>query len=76
MEGDSVYRIIELVGSSQESVEAAIQNAISRAGETVQHLDWFEVRETRGRIEHGQVGWYQVTLGVGYRMDAATPAGN
>ena len=70
MPGDShVYRIIELVGSSEESLEAAINNALSRASEGMHNLDWFEVREIRGAVNEGRVGWYQVKMGVGFRVE-------
>lgn len=65
---DHVYKVIELVGSSSESVEDAIQGAVSRAAETISHLDWFEVKEIRGAIREGRVGWYQVKLGVGFQV--------
>lgn len=62
------YKIIELVGSSQSSVTEAIESAISRASETLQGLDWFEVSEIRGQIQDGSVAWYQVVLKVGFRV--------
>ena len=62
------YKVIELVGSSPDGVEKAIENAISRASETLQHLDWFEVKEIRGNLSEGKVGWYQVKIGVGFRV--------
>ncbi len=62
------YRIVELVGTSPDSIESAIQNGIASAAEAVDTLDWFEVREVRGRIENQQVAWYQVKMGVGYRV--------
>ena len=65
---DHVYKKIELVGSSHDSVEAAIGGAISRAAETLKNLDWFEVKEIRGNIQDGKVGWYQVTIDVGFRV--------
>lgn len=65
----NVYKIVELVGSSGEGLEAAIENAIGRASQTLRNLDWFEVREIRGRIEGDGVGWYQVKLGVGFRVE-------
>lgn len=69
---EHTYKIIELIGSSPEGVEPAISNAIERAAQTIKGLDWFEVREIRGQIQDGKVGWYQVKLGVGFRvMDAA-----
>jgi flavin-binding protein dodecin len=63
------YKIIELVGSSPDGIEPAVQNAIAKASETLRSLDWFEVREIRGRVEGGSVGWYQVKLGVGFRVE-------
>jgi len=66
---DHVYKKIELVGSSKTSVEDAIQNAISNASKSLDHLDWFEVQEVRGDIKNGKVGYYQVTLKVGFRLN-------
>ncbi len=68
------YRIVELVGTAPESLEAAIENGIRAAGEAVDSLDWFEVREIRGRIENKGVAWYQVKLGVGFRVDDPSQA--
>jgi len=69
---DHVYKVIELVGSSSSSIEDAINGAVGRASETLRNLDWFEVKEVRGNISDGKVGWYQVKLGVGFRvLDAA-----
>lgn len=64
-----VYRVIKVVGSSPDGVDAAIANAVARAGETMRNLDWFEVVETRGHIEDGAVAHTQVTLEVGFRLD-------
>lgn len=64
-----VYRVIKVVGSSPDGVDAAIANAISRASETMRNLDWFEVVETRGQIENGSVAHTQVTLEVGFRLE-------
>jgi flavin-binding protein dodecin len=66
---DHVYRVIELVGSSTETVEDAIDNAVDRASKTVRHLDWFEVMETRGQIVNNKVAYYQVRLKVGFRVE-------
>ena len=59
---------IELVGSSKTSIEDAINNALAEAAKSIQHLEWFEVVDTRGHIENGAVGHYQVTLKVGFRI--------
>jgi dodecin len=68
MTSEHTYKVIELVGSSPDGVEKAIGNAISRASQTLEHLDWFEVKEIRGYVQEGQVGWYQVKLGLGFRV--------
>jgi dodecin len=64
-----VYKVIELVGTSEKSVEDAIQTAVKRASKTLKHLRWFEAVQVRGHIEDGQVGHYQVTLKVGFTLD-------
>jgi hypothetical protein len=66
---DHTYKIIELTGSSEESSDQAIQNAIAKASETVKHMHWFEVVESRGYIEDGQVKYWQVTIKVGFRIE-------
>lgn len=66
---DHVYKIIELTGSSTSSIEDAIERAVEKASETVRHLRWFEVTNTRGLIEEGKVKYYQVTLKVGFTME-------
>ncbi len=68
MSGHHTYKKIELVGSSRVSIEDAINNAIAEAAKSVNRLEWFEVVETRGHIENGQVGHYQVTLKLGFRI--------
>ena len=68
---DHVYKIIDLVGSSEKSIEDAISTAIERAAATVRNLRWFEVMETRGQIENGKVHFYQVMLKVGFTMEDA-----
>ena len=67
---DNVYKIIELAGSSTKSIEDAIQTAIARASESVKHLRWFEVTQTRGHIENGKVAHYQVVMRVGFTVEA------
>jgi dodecin len=67
------YRIIEIVGTSPDGVEAAIRNGLSRAGETVRHLDWFEVTEIRGQMEDNEVAHVQVGMKVGFRIEETAP---
>jgi hypothetical protein len=66
---DHVYKILELVGSSDKSIEDAIQNAITRAAKTVRSMKWFEVVQTRGHVEDGSVRHYQVALRVGFTLE-------
>jgi flavin-binding protein dodecin len=66
---DHVYKILELVGSSEKSIEDAIQNAVARASKTIRDMKWFEVVQTRGHIENGSVRHYQVTLRVGFTLE-------
>lgn len=66
---EHVAKIVELVGTSEESIEAAIEGAISRAGETVRHMRWFEVKEVRGQIKDQKVERYQVLLKLAFALD-------
>ncbi len=69
MQDHHVYKIVELVGSSPDNIEDAIKSAIARAHQTLRNLRWFEVVETRGHIENGEVHHYQVTLKVGFTLE-------
>ncbi len=68
---DHIYRVIEIVGTSTDSIEDAIDGAIERAGKTLRNLRWFEVSRTSGHIEGGKVAHFQVTLKVGFTMEDA-----
>ncbi|MFI9234857.1 dodecin [Streptomyces cinnamoneus] len=65
------YRVTEIVGSSQKSVDEAIRNGINRAAQTLRELDWFEVTQIRGHLENGAIAHYQVGLKVGFRLEDA-----
>lgn len=71
MTDDHVYKVIELVGSSPDGIEAAVDNALARADQTVQNMRWFTVEEVRGHIEDGRVGHYQVVVKVGFALEDA-----
>jgi dodecin len=68
---DRTYRVTEIVGTSPESVDAAIRNGLRRAGQTLRHLDWFEVTEIRGQIDDGEIAHIQVSMKVGFRLEDA-----
>ena len=65
---DHIYKISEFVGSSEKSIEDAIQSAVSRASDRLNNLRWFEVVQLRGHIDEGAVRHYQVTLKVGFTL--------
>jgi flavin-binding protein dodecin len=71
---DHIYRVIQIVGSSDKSIDDAIERAVSRASQTLRNLRWFEVVETRGHIEEGKVSHYQVTLKIGFTIADADGA--
>ena len=66
---DHVYRIIQVAGSSEKSIEDAVQNAVGRASRTLRQVGWFEVLQTCGHVEDGKVAHYQVTLKIGFTLD-------
>jgi flavin-binding protein dodecin len=66
---ENIYKLVELVGSSSESISDAIQNAIARASATIRNIRWFEVVQIRGGVEDGTVAHYQVTLKIGFTLD-------
>jgi len=66
---DHIYKKVELVGSSTESTDKAIENALAKAHATIRNMEWFEVQETRGHIVDGKVAHWQVVLKVGFRLD-------
>ncbi len=68
---DRTYRVTEIVGTSPESIDAAIRNGLRRAGETLRHLDWFEVTEIRGQLGDGAIAHIQVSMKVGFRLEDA-----
>ena len=63
------YRVTEIVGTSDEGVDQAIRNGIARAGQTLRHLDWFEVTEIRGQIVDGAPEHFQVGMKIGFRLE-------
>jgi len=66
---DHVYKLVELVGSSETSIERAIDAAITKASETLRHMRWFEVEQIRGHLEDGKLSHYQVTLKAAFTLE-------
>jgi flavin-binding protein dodecin len=66
---DRTYRVTEIVGTSPDSIDAAVRNGLRRAAQTLRHLDWFEVTEIRGQIEDSAIAHFQVGMKVGFRLE-------
>lgn len=66
---DKVYKLVEIVGTSEESFAKAVSTGVERAAQTLRNIDWFEVTELRGRVENGKVAQYQAKVKVGFRLD-------
>lgn len=66
---EDVFKVVELVGTSDESISKAIKGAIAKAGSTLRHLGWFEVTQIRGRLNADGVESYQVTLKAGFKLE-------
>lgn len=71
MSNHHTYKKLEVIGSSTTSIEDAINNALAECNKTVKNMEWFEVQETRGHIENGQVAHYQVVIKVGFRIEGS-----
>lgn len=69
MSENKVYKLVEIVGTSDKSLSDAISSGVGRASKTVRNIDWFEVTELRGRVDSGRVSEYQVKMKVGFRLD-------
>ncbi|WP_153556873.1 dodecin [Roseimaritima sediminicola] len=69
---DHIYKTIEITGTSTNSIEEAVNNAVRHAAKTVRSLRWFVVTETRGEIDGDAVNHWQVTVKIGFTLDAST----
>lgn len=71
MSDHHVYKRVEVVGSSKQSIEDAIENALAECSKSIRNIEWFEVQETRGHVTDGKVGHYQVVMKVGFRIEGS-----
>ena len=69
MSDEHVYKTVEIIGSSTVGADDAVRRAIARASQTVRHLRWFEVTDTRGHIENGEIAHWQVTVKIGFTLE-------
>jgi flavin-binding protein dodecin len=66
---DNVYKVVEVVGSSTESIADGARNAVSKASETLRNIEWFEVEAIRGHVVDGKIDHFQVTTKIGFRLE-------
>jgi flavin-binding protein dodecin len=66
---DSVYRVTEVIGTSEESWEAATRNAVETAARTVRDLRIAEVVRLDVTIENGKVTTYRARLNISFKYD-------
>jgi dodecin len=64
------YRLTEIVGTSDESIHQAVRNGVAKAAETLRHLEWFEITQVRGTVTDGDVGVFQVTMKIGFKVES------
>ncbi len=65
---ESVFKGVEIVGTSDKSFSHAIEVAVTRARQTLRNLSWFVVEEQRGGLQQGRLE-YQVTLRVFFKLE-------
>ncbi|MBI3517611.1 MAG: dodecin family protein [Proteobacteria bacterium] len=66
---DQVFKVVEVVGTSKESISKAIDGAIAKAAKSLRHIGWFEVVQIRGHVANGKVDRYQASLKVGFTLE-------
>ncbi len=65
---ERTYKLIELIGISQQGYEDAIQNAVTKAAQTVKGLSWFEVVNLSGHIQDNKITEYQAKIKLAFRV--------
>lgn len=68
---DNSYKIIEIVGVSDDSIQQAVRNAIAKAQKTVRSIQWFEVESVRGSVQQDGKPEFQVHVRIGFRLEGA-----
>ena len=67
---ESVYRVTEVIGTSTESWEAAVKNAVETAARTVRDLRVAEVSKLDVTIENGTVTTYRARVNISFKYEA------
>ena len=63
------YKVVEVVGSSTDSIAHAVRNAVSKASETLRNVEWVEVGQIRGHVVDGELEHFQVATKIGFRLE-------
>lgn len=66
---NKTYKVIEVVGVSDESIQHGVRNALSKAAKTIRNIDWFEVNEIRGSVDKKGQPTFQVSVKIGFRLE-------
>jgi flavin-binding protein dodecin len=69
---DKTYKIIEVVGVSEDSIQQAVRNAIAKARQTIRNIDWFEVKNIRGAVTAAGGMQFQVEVRIGFRLESGS----
>ncbi len=69
MADDSVYKIIELVGTSSESWEKAAANAVDKASESLRDLRIAEVKSFDVKLNNGKIEAYRVRMNISFKYE-------
>lgn len=69
---DKTYKIVEVVGVSEDSIQQAVRNALAKARQTVRNIDWFEVNDIRGAVKADGAPIFQVEVRIGFRLEGQT----
>lgn len=68
---DKTYKIVEVVGVSDQSITEAVRNALTKASQTLRNIDWFEVKQIRGAMTNNAEVQFQVEVRIGFRLEGA-----
>ncbi len=63
------YKIIDVVGVSDDSIQQAVRNALGKARQTIRNIDWFEVGQVRGAVNKDGGPIFQVEVRIGFRLE-------
>jgi dodecin len=65
----ATYKVVEVVGTSTDSIAEAMRAGVQRAAKTLRGVDWVETTAIRGHVEDGEIAHFQVAMKVGFRLE-------